>query len=99
MKKQIMSRGTGKTTSLVYRSAETGLPILCCNKAKADYITSLADRYGLEIPKPIRVGDILGKRHIGEVLVDDLDHVFNSWLEIYDGEINCFTLSPADFVD
>lgn len=52
-------RQTGKTTMLVKESAKTGAIIVTPNSLMGNYIISLADRLGVDIPAPITVKQYL----------------------------------------
>lgn len=49
----IGKRGSGKTTELIKRSAETGAIIVVPNMAQADFLRDQAKAMSFDIPKPI----------------------------------------------
>ena len=72
-----LSRGGGKTTTLVYVSAMGGVPILCFSKSHANYIKYVANTLGLEIPEPLTccTNDVkeLGNLGVTKILIDDAE--------------------------
>lgn len=81
------SRGTGKTTQLIYASAITGFRIIVSTYNKARYIESMAKNMGLKIPKPMHDIEYRNKRLVGDhtpILIDDVDNeILNEALELY----------------
>lgn len=71
-------RQTGKTTMLVKESAKTGAIIVTPNSLMGNYIISLADRLGVDIPAPITVKQYIQILAMGRLasgqkyLVDEL---------------------------
>ena len=96
MKKLIMSRGTGKTTLLVRRSAATNTPIVCATYDAVRLLKERAIEMGLRIPDPIPAAELktLG-RDVSSVLIDDADAVLRVILyEFSSCSIDIITLSP-----
>lgn len=66
-------RCSGKTTALIEESARTGIPIISPTRAMAEYVRRMAEDYGLDIPAPVSIGEVVkqgGKQ--GKYLVDEL---------------------------
>lgn len=72
--------GSGKTTTLIKRSAESGGTIVCASAERKDSVMLLAEHWGYEIPAPITCFDFLNKRYSftpqSEFLIDDLEEFF-----------------------
>ena len=72
-----LGRGQGKTTRLLYASEFNDMPILCANYMMKKDMERKANEYGLKIPEPICVEDIVLEKirgsEIGEIplLVDE----------------------------
>lgn len=81
-----LGRGQGKTTRLLYASEFNDMPILCLTETEKDYLWKKAYLYGLEIPEPISVNDIISNKHRGsevvdkEILVDEAPMVLQNLL-------------------
>lgn len=82
MKIYNLPRGYGKSTRMVYISDFLNVPILVCNKQRAEHIKELAKKYKLNIPEPICIEEIkrdMSKNH-GDVLVDEAIDVLHHLL-------------------
>lgn len=79
MKVYDMKRGSGKTTYLIYLSNLLNIPILCHSSMHAEAIIGLAERIGIDIPKPIYVGKSRGIKP-DAILIDELELVLKSLL-------------------
>lgn len=81
------SRGTGKTTQLIYASAITGFRIIAPNHTMAKYIEEAAKNMGLKIPKPMSDVEYRNRRYDGDhapVLIDELQNdILEEALELY----------------
>jgi hypothetical protein len=67
-------RCSGKTTALIEESSKTGIPIISPTRAMAEYAKRMAKDYGVDIPAPVSIGEVVkqgGKR--GKYLVDELE--------------------------
>jgi hypothetical protein len=94
METLIISRGKGKTTELIKKSAETGNYIVCHSLDEANRIQSKAQDMGLKIPLPITYDEFLKKRYygkgIGGFLIDNADMFLQSLSNV---PINSITVS------
>lgn len=81
------SRGTGKTTQLIYASAITGFRIITSTRNSAKYIEGMAKTMGLKIPEPMSDVEYRNRRLDGDhtpILIDDVDNkILNEALELY----------------
>lgn len=82
------SRGTGKTTQIIYASAVTGFRIITPNHAMAKHIEEMAKNIGLKIPQPmshVEYRNGRGFQHNHEpILIDDLQNqILDEALELY----------------
>lgn len=81
------SRGTGKTTQLIYASAITGFRIITSTSNSAKYIEGMAKTMRLKIPKPMSDVEYRNRKLDGDhtpILIDDLDdEILNEALELY----------------
>lgn len=79
MRSIVKPRQTGKTVECIYRSAETGYPIIVRNRMDARSINKEAKKFGLEIPDPITIRDAMNTKILqsSKVIVDDADFVFD----------------------
>lgn len=81
-----LGRGQGKTTRLLYASEFNDMPILCANSYMKKDLLERAVFYGLKIPEPISVNDIISNKHRGsevvdkEILVDEAPMVLQNLL-------------------
>lgn len=81
-----LDRGKGKTTRLLYASEFNDMPILCSTVMEKQLLIAKANEYGLKIPEPITVNDVISNKLRGDksvdngVLVDEAPMVFNSLL-------------------
>lgn len=65
-----MPRQVGKTTTLIYASQSTGIPICVCNYVAKEYLMKQARDYlSSDIPKPVAVNT---DRIPSEIFVDEL---------------------------
>ena len=74
MRMIIGPRCSGKTTSLIQVSADTGIPIIAPTMTMANHIKQIAKEYGLDIPEPTSINKIVtqgGKP--GKYLIDELE--------------------------
>lgn len=76
-------RCSGKTTMLVMTSAVMNIPIICRTSANAKIIQDIAEKFGVNIPKP-RVHE-RGNYYDDGVLLDDADQFIRDALENYIG--------------
>ena len=96
-----LGRGQGKTTRLLYASEFNDAPILCATDAHKKCLIEKAKGYGLEIPEPITVNDIVSGKVRGskitdkDVLVDEAPFVLQYLLRGLgmNGEVKAITLS------
>lgn len=81
------SRGTGKTTQLIYVSAITGFRIIAPNTHMAGHIEKMAKDMGLKIPKPMSDAKYRNRKYDGDhtpILIDDVDsQILDEALELY----------------
>ena len=93
----IQPRGSGKTTDLIKRSAETGYRIITATVRQVEYIEHLAIEMNLEIPEPVPIKHYLnfmrGIKKDEAVLIDNLDFVLSTMLET---KIDTVTMSFYD---
>lgn len=77
------SRGQGKTTELIYRSAREGIPIIAPSMMMAEHIKDAAFEMGLDIPEPTSINKIVNRGvKPGKYLIDELELCLNQ-LGIY----------------
>lgn len=97
------SRGTGKTTQLIYASAVTGFRIIAPNHAMAKHIEEMAKNMGLKIPKPM--SDVEYRNREGfrndhtPILIDEVQNeILDEALELYfDAPVAAATMTvPID---
>lgn len=83
------SRGTGKTTQLIYASAVTGFRIITPNSHMAGYIEEQAKDMGLKIPKPMSDIEYRSRKLDGDhtpILIDEVQNlILDEALELYFG--------------
>lgn len=99
-----LGRGQGKTTRLLYASEFNDMPILCSTETEKSYLWEKAYSYGLKIPQPISVNDIISNKHRGsnivdkEVLVDEAPYVLQYLLNQLGmhGGIKAITLTEKE---
>lgn len=65
-------RQSGKTTQLIYESAQSNIPIVCADFGVVKHIYSQAKILGLEIPKPMCFSELKENCTERKILVDDL---------------------------
>lgn len=80
MKKIIGGRGTGKSTELIRRSADTGKYIVVPTKRRADHLFKLAKDMGINIPYPVSCDELKSYSSIDGkstlslgILIDDVE--------------------------
>lgn len=82
----VRSRGTGKTTELIYISSIRQIPILTLN---CERIKRIAKELGVYIPEPIPYSsyeEYYRGRDVESILIDDLDLILPEILENYFGK-------------
>lgn len=81
------SRGTGKTTQLIYASAITGFRIITPGHTMAKHIEKMAKDMGLKILPPMSDVEYRNRRLIGDhtpILIDDVQNqILDEALELY----------------
>lgn len=65
-------RQSGKTTQLIYESAQSNIPIVCADFDAVKHISSQAKILGLEIPKPMCFSELKENCTESKILIDDL---------------------------
>ena len=81
-----LARGQGKTIRLLYASEFNNIPILCNSLHQKQLLIAKASEYGLKIPEPITVNDVISNNLRGDksvengVLVDEAPSVFQTLL-------------------
>lgn len=68
------ARGSGKTTELIYKSAELGIPIIAPTAMMCNCIKAQALKMGCDIPEPVSINKVVNfeKGH-HKYLIDELD--------------------------
>lgn len=68
-------RCSGKTTSLIKISANTGIPIIAPTMLMANYIKTIAKEQGMDIPEPTSINKLVDQdgRKPGKYLIDELE--------------------------
>ena len=68
------ARGSGKTTKLIYKSAELNIPIIAPTTMMCNCIKARASEMGCNIPEPISINKVVNfeKGH-HKYLIDELD--------------------------
>ena len=67
-------RCSGKTTSLIQVSADTGIPIIAPTMAMANYIKQIAKEYELDIPEPTSINKVVNQGgRPGKYLIDEME--------------------------
>ena len=85
-------RASGKTTLLLKRSADTGMPILTTNYHRLRWYKEYALSIGLKIPEPILWKNRpLGLSSDTKVLIDNGEEIINHILRINSG-VTCETM-------
>lgn len=73
----LKSRGAGKTTDLIRKSAKSKAYIICFSQDEAHNIVHLANNMGLKIPFPISYREFLNEQYyakgIKSFLIDNAD--------------------------
>ena len=69
------SRGSGKTTELIYKSAELGVSIIAPTMLMCGSIKAAAEKYECDIPEPVSINKVvnLEKGRPKKYLIDELD--------------------------
>lgn len=95
----IGERGSGKTTELIKRSAETGSYILAATKNMAKCIHLNALDMGHHIPYPITIKEYLNGEFDKRIpiLIDELDLVLGSIFNFF--KVEAVTLTKRDYHD
>lgn len=99
-----LGRGQGKTTRLLYASEFSNIPILCSTTIEAKILQEMAYKYGLNIPSPIAVSEIVANKFRGDksidngVLVDEAPMVLQSLLSSLGvrGGVKAITLTEKE---
>lgn len=80
MKTFIGKRGSGKTTMVIKKSAETGARIITHNSMTAYIINKQAKDLGYKIPKPMSIRTYLNKkeRHNNGIILDELELILSN---------------------
>jgi hypothetical protein len=96
MQKIILSRGKGKTSTLIEMSAKTGYYMIVRTHTEANRVQESAKRLGFDIPLPITYWDFIKKNYYGSgikgFLLDNLDE-FLSYMT--DKPILAVTMLPS----
>lgn len=84
------SRGTGKTTQLIYASAITGFRIIAPNRNMASHIEKMAKDMGLKILPPMSDVEYRNRKELWDdhtpILIDELQNqILDEALELYFG--------------
>lgn len=82
------SRGTGKTTQLIYASAITGFRIIAPNHAMAKHIEKMAKDMGLKILPPMSDVEYRNRKELWDdhtpILIDEVQNeILDEALELY----------------
>lgn len=99
-----LERGKGKTTRLLYASEFNNMPILCSTVIEQKDLIMKANEYGLKIPNPVTVHDVITNKLRGDksidkgVLIDEAQYVLNSLLTSLGvrGGVHAITLTSDD---
>ena len=99
-----LGRGQGKTTRLLYASEFFNSPILCSNIVEMKRLQEMAHEYGLHIPTPITVHEVVANKFRGEesidngVLIDEAPTVLQSLLSALGigGGVRAITLTSDE---
>lgn len=83
MKFIIGENDTGKTKALIKQSLDTGIPIFVLYESKADSLRSKAYSYFGKTVKVVTPQDFALNTYTGDILVDDMDKVFNTLLATF----------------
>ena len=93
-------RGSGKTTELIKKSAETGIYIMVLNEKRRKYIFEQAMKLGYNIPNPVTVDDYFRCKFQGSYIQKDgvyVDEVEDILKHIFNGiPIRGMTLTTQD---
>ena len=99
-----LGRGRGKTTRLLYASEFNDAPILCSTTIEQKRLIEQAYKYGLKIPEPVTVHDVITNKLRGDksidngVLIDEVPMVLDSLLTSLGvrGGVHAITLTSDD---
>ena len=97
----LRGRGDGKTTKLVKISADKRYTIVCIEQHNIALTLEIAERLGLDIPKPITFQEFLDKRYKGRgnrirgFLIDNADILLQSLSS--DCPIYAVTMTKDDY--
>lgn len=99
-----LERGKGKTTRLLYASEFNNMPILCSTVIEQKNLIMKANEYGLKIPEPVTVHDVITNKLRGDksidngVLIDEVPMVLDSLLTSLGvrGGVHAITLTSDD---
>jgi hypothetical protein len=81
---QIICRGRrgGKTVEAIRLAAKTWSYIVCINRKEADRVFDVAQKLGIDIPNPITIEDLIGKRYCAKgirgFIIDNADKCLQS---------------------
>ena len=79
-------RASGKTTLLLKKSADTGIPILTTNYRRLNWYEEYAKSLGLKIPNPILWKNrLLGLNPYSKVVIDNGEEILNHILRVNTG--------------
>lgn len=89
----IGGRQTGRTTRMIKKAAENNIYIVVANSVRAKIVNEMARSMGLSIPYPVTVWELkqknlIGRRYIREVYIDDADAVLEEFIGIHVSYIN-----------
>ena len=79
-------RCSGKTIELIHVSDATGARIITSNSMQADFIKQKAEELGCNIPLPLTIKEVKGRRESSltiPYLIDDLDCTLDYILKDY----------------
>lgn len=99
-----LGRGQGKTIRLLYASEFNNVPILVSTFRQKDELVDKAHKFGLKIPEPIVVSELMTSRIQSsqathkDLLVDEVPMVLQALLKQFGmhGEIKAITLTEKD---
>lgn len=104
------ARRSGKTATLIMKSAETGAYILVANKCQAIAVYRQAKEMGYNIPFPVTVSEITTRRNYIDVsymkkrglLIDELQSVLNvtfCGIPIHGATLNADSLTDIKYLN
>lgn len=92
-------RTVGKTECLLRHSAAQNTPILCTNAEREAHLLEMADKLGIQIPKPITLA-LYSKHHgffgSGKVFMDQVDKIVETMFNAVTIEGVTVSDYPAD---